>query len=123
MDARYVKTEAGRAEMKERRLALPRQARLLLVIIDASKSSADWVAAVNGSSAADIERLRAEGLIEPHVAAARAPAASSSASRAAEPAAPTPAVAREPSKPSPNMPALSDTALAELVQSLSYRQL
>ena len=46
MEARYVKTEAGRAEMKERRLALPRQARLLLVTIDASKSSAEWVAAV-----------------------------------------------------------------------------
>jgi hypothetical protein len=77
MDARYVKTEAGRAEMKERRLALPRQARLLLVIIDASKTSADWVAAVHGSSDADIERLLAAGLIEPHAGAARAGAAAS----------------------------------------------
>ena len=123
MEARYVKTEAGRAEMKERRLALPRQARLLLVIIDASKSSAEWVAAVNGSSEADIERLLAEGLIEPQAAPARAPAAAPAASRSSEPAAPAPAVAREPSKPSPNMPALSDAALAELVNSLSYRQL
>ena len=120
MDARYVKTEAGRAEMKERRLALPRQARLLLVIIDASKSSADWVAAVNGSSEADIERLLAAGLIAPQAAPSRAapPAAAPARSSAAEPSAP-----REPSTPSPNLPALSDTALAELVQSLGYRQL
>ena len=135
MDVRYVKTEAGRAELKERRLALPRQARLLLVIIDASKSAADWVAAVNGSSAADIERLLAAGLIEPHGGAARtaghaaavppAPTAPtpSAAPSAAEPAPAEPPVAREPNKPSPNMPALSDAALAELVQSLSYRQL
>jgi hypothetical protein len=119
MDARYVKTEAGRAELKERRLALPRQARLLLVIIDASKTGADWVAAVNGSSHADIERLLAAGLIEPQAGAARAGAAA----EATAPEAPAPPVAREPSKPSPNMPALSDAALAELVQSLSYRQL
>ena len=127
MDARYVKTEAGRAELKERRLALPRQARLLLVIIDASKTSADWVAAVNGSSHADIERLLAAGLIEPQAGAARAGATASApvaaATEATAPAPSGPPVAREPSKPSPNMPALSDAALAELVQSLSYRQL
>ena len=127
MDARYVKTEAGRAEMKERRLALPRQARLLLVIIDASKTGADWVAAVHGSSDADIERLLAAGLIEPQAGAARAGAAASApvaaAAEATASAPPGPPVAREPSKPSPNMPALSDAALAELVQSLSYRQL
>ena len=112
MEARYVKTEAGRAEMKERRLALPRQARLLLVIIDASKSSAEWVAAVNGSSEADIERLLAEGLIEPQAGPARASAAAAppAVPRASDaaPAAPAPPVGREPTKPSPNMPALSD---------------
>lgn len=140
MEARYVKTEAGRAEMRERRLALPRHARLLLVIIDASKNSADWVAAVNGSSEADLERLLAEGLIEAHGGAARTPAPTAPAAASAAPAAlpsttplaaaqPTHAapaeapLAREPSTPSPNMPALSDAALAELVQSLSYRQL
>jgi hypothetical protein len=117
MDARYVKTEAGRAEMKERRLALPRQARLLLVIIDASKSGADWVAAVNGSSQTDLERLLATGLIEAHAAAAQ-PAAPSGRSPEAGPS-----ITREPTKPSPNMPALSDAALAELVHSLGYRQL
>jgi hypothetical protein len=122
MDARYVKTEAGRAEMKERRLALPRQARLLLVIIDASKSSAEWVAAVNGSSEADIERLVAAGLIEPRASAAR-PASAPVAGPPVQPAAAGSAVEREPTKPSPNMPALSDAALAELVQSLGYRQL
>jgi hypothetical protein len=117
MDARYVKTEAGRAEMKERRLALPRQARLLLVIIDASKSGAEWLAAVNGSSQADLERLLATGLIEDHAAAAH-PAAPAARSTSA-----APPIAREPTKPSPNMPALSDAALFELVQSLGYRQL
>jgi hypothetical protein len=116
MDARYVKTEAGRAEMKERRLALPRQARLLLVIIDASKSGAEWLAAVNGSSQADLERLLATGLIEGQAAAAQ-PEAPAARSTAAAP------IAREPTKPSPNMPALSDAALFELVQSLGYRQL
>ena len=124
MDSRYVKTEAGRAELKERRLALPRQARLLLVIIDATKTSADWVAAVNGSSHADIERLLAAGLIEPQAGAARTGAgAGAAASPPTTTAEAAPPVAREASTPSPNMPALSDTALAELVQSLSYRQL
>ena len=119
MDARYVKTEAGRAELKERRLALPRQARLLLVIIDASKSGAEWVAAVSGSSQADLERLLATGLIDVHAGASSA-AAPAGAARSPGAA---PAVAREPTKPSPNMPALSDAALSELVQSLGYRQL
>lgn len=130
MDARYVKTEAGRAELKERRLALPRQARLLLVIIDASKSSAEWVAAVNGSSEADIERLLAAGLIEPQGGAASTETATAeavaapAAPSAAPPAETAPAaIPREPTRPSPNMPALGDAALAALVQSLSYRQL
>ena len=132
LDARYVKTEAGRAELKERRQALPRQARLLLVIIDASKPAGEWVAAVNGSTEADLERLLDAGLVEPAGAAAARPAAPAApAPTAAATPAPGPAPAapaesapaREPNKPSPNMPALSDAALAELVQSLSYRQL
>jgi hypothetical protein len=124
MDARYVKTEAGRAEMKERRLALPRQARLLLVIIDASKSSAEWLAAVNGSSDADLERLLAAGLIEPRTGAARpAPPSASPPTASARAAVAGPPIEREPTTPSPNLPALSDAALAELVQSLGYRQL
>jgi len=130
MDARYVKTEAGRAELRERRQQLPRQARLLLVIIDASKSGAEWLAAVNGSSQADLERLLAAGLIEPHVVTTRG-TASASPARPAAPApagAPAPAeaeapMALEPNLPSPAMPALSDAALAELVQSLGYRPL
>jgi hypothetical protein len=122
MDARYVKTEAGRAEMKERRLALPRQARLLLVIIDPSKSGAEWVAAVNGSSEVDLERLLASGLIEPRASTAR-PATSTAPAQAGRAQESAPQVVREPTTPSPLLPALSDAALTELVQSLGYRVL
>jgi hypothetical protein len=122
MDERYVKTEAGRAELKERRLALPRQARLLLVIIDATKTGAEWIAAVNGSSDADIERLVSTGLIAARSSAVR-PDAATSPLPAGRPPEAGPLVEREPTRPSANMPALSDAAMGELIQSMGYRQL
>lgn len=70
MSIRYQKTEAGRAEIRERRLELPRPARTLLLVIDAGKTGDEWVAAVAGTRPEDLDRLVQEGLVEPQAAAA-----------------------------------------------------
>lgn len=72
MNTRYQKTEAGRAEIRERRHELPRPSRTLLLIIDGSKTADEWLTAVAGIGPDDLERLLQAGLIEP-VAAAAAP--------------------------------------------------
>ena len=51
--ARHAKTEAGRAEVQRKSLPLSRPARNLLLIIDASRSANDWLALVQGATAAD----------------------------------------------------------------------
>lgn len=60
---RFVRTEAGRHEVRERAAPLSRAARNLLLIIDASKSVDQWLALVHGSTTADVEQLLASGLI------------------------------------------------------------
>lgn len=65
MTTRYQKTEAGRQAIRERSLALSRPARNLLLILDASRSGADWVALVAGSAPADLAQLAELGLVEP----------------------------------------------------------
>ncbi len=72
MSSRYQKTEAGRAEIRERRLDLPRPARTLLLILDAGKTGDEWVAAVAGTRPEDLDRLVQAGLVEP-VSGAPAP--------------------------------------------------
>jgi hypothetical protein len=70
LDQAYQKTEAGRAEIKARALPLSRSARNLLLVIDGSKSAAEWLALVNGVVEADLAYLLEQGLIAPALAAA-----------------------------------------------------
>jgi hypothetical protein len=72
---RYVRTEAGKAEIRARELSLSRPARNLLMVIDASCSGEDWIGKVLASSHADLEQLLAAGLIAPVAEAARAASA------------------------------------------------
>ena len=59
----YVRTVAGKAEIREHGLKLSRSARNLLMVIDASCSGDAWVGKVTGSTRADLETLLASRLI------------------------------------------------------------
>jgi hypothetical protein len=59
----FVRTEAGKAEIRNRSLQLSRPARNLLMVIDASCTGEAWIAKVLGSTRADLEQLLAAGLI------------------------------------------------------------
>ena len=68
MHSRCSKTEAGRAEIRNKALPLSRTARNLLLIIDGSRPLSEWLALVHGASEADVEGLITQGLIEPPAA-------------------------------------------------------
>ena len=59
----YVRTEAGKAEIRAHGVKLSRPARNLLMVIDASCTGDQWVAKVNGSTPADLDVLLAAKLI------------------------------------------------------------
>jgi hypothetical protein len=59
----YVRTEAGKAEIRARSLQLSRSARNLLMVIDASCTGEQWIGKVLGSSEADLRQLLAARLI------------------------------------------------------------
>jgi hypothetical protein len=61
----YVRTEAGKAEIRAHGIKLSRPARNLLMVIDASCSGDSWIGKVNGSTQADLEVLIAARLIAP----------------------------------------------------------
>lgn len=63
MAERFVRTDAGRREIRERAAPLSRAARNLLLIIDGSKSAAEWLTLVHGSTGADLHQLIDAGLI------------------------------------------------------------
>ena len=69
---RYIKSDAGRAEIRSRTLPLSRPARNLLLIIDASRTVEGWLAVVQGCGAAEWVALWDAGLLAP--AAGGAPA-------------------------------------------------
>ena len=92
-DQLYAKTEAGRAEIRARALPLSRTARNLLLVLDASKTAADWLRLVAGATDADFETLRQQGLIAPHGAGGQPMAAPAAAPVSAPAAAPAPAPA------------------------------
>jgi len=71
---RWQKTDSGRAEIRQRTLALTRTARNLLLILDASKPADDWIALVNGATPTDFAGLADHGLVEPAGGTAAAPA-------------------------------------------------
>ena len=64
----YVRTEAGRAEIGTNSIKMPRPARNILLLIDASCTGEQWVGKINGSTPADLDMLLAAGLIAPTVA-------------------------------------------------------
>ena len=102
MTARYVKTDAGREEIRARAHALSRPARNLLLIIDGSRSGAEWLQMVAGTGADDLAELLRAGLI-----------AELAAPRAAAPSVP----------PAAPPPADEAAELARVLEGLSYRQL
>ena len=70
----FLRTDAGRAEIRERSLALSRPARTLLLVIDASCSGQDWIGKVRSSTEADLQQLIDEGLVAPRRSATAAQA-------------------------------------------------
>jgi|WetSurMetagenome_2_1015567.scaffolds.fasta_scaffold06416_8 hypothetical protein len=108
MTARYVKTDAGREEIRARAHALSRPARNLLLIIDGSRSGTEWLQMVAGTGAADLAELLKAGLI----------------AEAAAPRHAAPAVAPAQSAAAAARPATDEAAeLARVLEGLSYRQL
>lgn len=61
----FRKTDAGRRELRERRLGLPRVARNLLLIIDGTRPVVSWVSMIQGATLSDASALLELGLIEP----------------------------------------------------------
>ena len=60
---RFAKTEAGRQEIRQRALPLLRPARNLLLIIDPSRSAAEWIGLVQGCDRAALQALQDAGLV------------------------------------------------------------
>ena len=108
---RFVKTEAGRDEIRQRALPLSRPARNLLLIIDASRSGQDWLALVQGCAPDELQALMAVGLVAPAGAAA-APAHR-----------PTATVATAADKPAARVDAAPRMSLAEALQTKDHRVL
>jgi hypothetical protein len=75
----FVRTEAGRNEIRAKALPLSRPARNLLLVIDGSCSGGQWVGKVQGCTGADLQQLIEAQLIAvtaaPPVAAAPVAAA------------------------------------------------
>jgi hypothetical protein len=64
MHQRFIKTDAGRAEIKSRTRKITRTARNLLLILDAARPGTDWVHLIHGATPADLDLLLEQGLIE-----------------------------------------------------------
>jgi len=65
----YVRTDAGKAEIRAQTIKMSRPARNLLMVIDGSCSGDAWLGKVNGSTPGDLEVLIAAGLVAPAAAA------------------------------------------------------
>ncbi len=89
IDQLHNKTDAGRAEIRARALALSRTARNLLLVLDASKPAREWLRLVAGATEADFEVLCQHGLIAPQHAVG-APSTLASAAVAAPVTTPVP---------------------------------
>lgn len=92
MASKYVKTDAGQREIRERAHSLPRGARTLLVLADGSKDGEQLLALVQGATPDDLATLVQLGLVSeaagtPRSAApGRAAAAATASAAAAAPA-------------------------------------
>jgi hypothetical protein len=65
---RYVRTESGHREVRERHAALSRPGRTLLLLIDASRRAQDWIDDIDGCTERDLQALLQAGLVEPFAA-------------------------------------------------------
>jgi hypothetical protein len=63
LDRAYMRTEAGRAEIKARALPMARSVRNLLLMIDGGKTAGEWLGLVQGITPSDIAYLLEQGLI------------------------------------------------------------
>jgi hypothetical protein len=88
LDQRYLKTEAGRAEIKTRTLVASRVARNLLLVLDASKTAREWIAMVQGASEADFDLLLKQRLVVAQAGATAEPAPAVTANTSAAAASP-----------------------------------
>ena len=104
----YVKTEAGRDEIRSRALGLPMSVRAILLMIDGQRTVAAMRALIAGSKAPSgvLEDLVSQGLIEPRGGAVEAAAPPAPAPAVSAPAVPAPPVAAA-ATPSPSPPAVA----------------
>jgi hypothetical protein len=65
MEARFVKSEAGYQEIRDKGRQFSRPARNLLLIIDDSRSAVSWLEMVSGATELDLQVLIEQGLIKP----------------------------------------------------------
>lgn len=63
LNQRFSKTEAGRLEIQARAMPLARSSRNLLLIIDPSRSAAEWINLVQGCDRAALQALQDAGLV------------------------------------------------------------
>lgn len=109
---RFSKTEAGRLEIRARALPLVRSSRNLLLIIDASRSAADWMEIVQGCDRAALQALQDAGLV--------VDAETGSAASVVEAAGPVAPVAAPPAEPAA---APQHTSIAQALEQCSYSAL
>jgi hypothetical protein len=95
LDLRFVKTDKGAAEIRERRFGLHPRLRSILVMVDGSLRGADLAsrASALGGGLESVEQLLRDGFIAADAAAQAAPSPTSTAAASALPALPaTPAI-------------------------------
>ena len=109
----YLKTEAGRREIRERAVGLTRPGRNLLLIIDASKSGNDWLKLVQGSTGNELVQLIEAGLVALQADGASARAGSNAQATGGAAVGST----------GPSAASAAGPNLAQVLDTLSYRQL
>lgn len=114
---RFSKTEAGRQEIRLRALPLSRPARNLLLIIDASRSAAEWLGLVQGCEHAALQALQDAGLIANTVATGAGAGAGAAIAAAGSPVDQAAAAAAAASAAPPRM------SLAQALEHRSYQAL
>lgn len=87
MASKYVKTDAGQREIRERAHSLPRGARTLLVLADGSKDGEQLLALVQGATPDDLATLVQLGLVSEAAGTPRSAAPGRAAAAAAAAAA------------------------------------
>lgn len=97
----HTKTDAGREEIRARQLKLSRTARTLLLILEPSKPTEEWMQMVRGATADDVQGLLALGLIAPRVGLGEPPLLEVEIELPAAAAVPEPVQVQVPEVPAP----------------------